>query len=53
MGPIRDTLRDFLVYPDAATRRLMLELEPILQARAAMEEGSENDGAKEEGDDYE
>lgn len=34
LWPIRNTLRDFLVHSDAATRRLMLELEPILQERA-------------------
>jgi hypothetical protein len=29
MGPIRGTMRDFLVCPDATTRRLMREHEPL------------------------
>ena len=52
MGPIRDTLKDFLVYPHAATRRLMLELRPMLHARVrgttdevtVEEEGDDEDG---------
>jgi hypothetical protein len=45
MWPIHDTLRDFLVHPEAAMRHLMLELEPILRER------SEEDEDEEEGDD--
>jgi hypothetical protein len=46
------TLRDFLVYPEAATRRLIRELEPLLQERAgtvnSTQEGIENNRAAEE-----
>jgi hypothetical protein len=34
LWPIRNTLRDFLVYPDAATRRLLRQLEPVLKKRS-------------------
>jgi len=37
LWPVRNALRDFLVYPEPATRRMMRELEPVLQKRAAME----------------
>jgi hypothetical protein len=42
--PIHDTLRDFLVHPEAATRRLIRELEPLLRERfeIELEEGDEH-----------
>ena len=61
MGPIHDTLRDFLVHPKAATRRLMRELEPHLEERSEVEDASveevgddeEEDDDEETGDDVE
>jgi len=38
MGPVQDTLRGFHLYPEAAARRLMRELEPILRQRSEVED---------------
>jgi hypothetical protein len=45
LWPIRNTLRGFLVWPEAATRQLMRKLEPLLQERADTEEGAASEGA--------
>jgi hypothetical protein len=38
MGPIRDTLRDFIVHPEVATRPLMRELGLLLKGRSGVED---------------
>ena len=47
MGPIHDTLRDFIVPPEVATRPLMRELGLLLKGRS----GVEGEANEEEGDD--